>query len=126
MRKSQAEINQWIREQEVRLGIDTGGNPPVKPQPTVTVMLPSMAAVTRVAHAAADAKIAVDPRYAAMCERLDAELAKILDAGFPTPLAGASAKLRRGVSARSLGSAPLLGQNKRRALAVLRAASRRN
>ena len=42
-------------------------------------MLPSMAAVTRVAHAAADEKIAADPRYAAMCERLDAELREILD-----------------------------------------------
>lgn len=81
MAKSHASINRWIREQEVRLGIDTGGIPPVKPQPTVTVMLPSMDAVTRVAHAAADARMAVDPAYAAMCASLDAELAEIHEGG---------------------------------------------
>ncbi|MFM0663314.1 hypothetical protein [Paraburkholderia sediminicola] len=73
------EINQWIREQQTRLGIETGGIPPVKS--TVTVMLPSMVAVTRVAHAAADAKIAVDPHYAEMSAKLDAELAEILEGG---------------------------------------------
>jgi len=74
MRKSNAEINQWIRQQQLRLGIRTspiGGG-----VPTVTVILPSMAAVTRLAHAAADAKIAVNPVYAATCARLDAELAE--------------------------------------------------
>lgn len=45
---------------------------------TVTVY-PSMAVVTRLAHAAADAKIAVDPTYDAMYARLDAELAEILE-----------------------------------------------
>src|ERR1700690_4009394 len=77
MRKSQAEINEWIREQEARLEI--GDASTLRHVSTVTVMLPSMAAVTRVAHAAADAKIAVDPRYAAMCARLDVELASMLN-----------------------------------------------
>jgi hypothetical protein len=77
MPKSHASINRWIREQELRLGIATAGIPAIKS--TVTVMLPSMAAVTRVAHAAADERIANDPRYAAMCARLDAELAEILE-----------------------------------------------
>lgn len=45
-------------------------------------MLPSMAVVTRLAHAAADAKVAADPRYAAMCDRLDAELAEILSVDY--------------------------------------------
>ncbi len=71
------EIDAWIRQQENRLGI-TSENSEAK-RSTVTVMLPSMAAVTRLAHAAADAKIAVDPAYDAICERLDAELAEIID-----------------------------------------------
>jgi hypothetical protein len=74
------EIDRWIRAQEARLGLNqsssVGGS-----FPTVTVMLPSMAAVTRVVHAAADEKIAADPAYAALCARLDAELAEILAAG---------------------------------------------
>jgi hypothetical protein len=84
MPKPAAQINAWIREQELRLGICnnfvvnsnalTGAA-----LPTVTVMLPSMAAVTRVAHAAADANMAADPRYDEMCERLDAELREILE-----------------------------------------------
>jgi hypothetical protein len=40
-------------------------------------MVPQLQAI----HAAADAKIAADPRYAAMCERLDTELAAILEGG---------------------------------------------
>jgi cytochrome oxidase assembly protein ShyY1 len=75
------EIDAWIRQQENRLGI-TSENSEAK-RSTVTVMLPSMAAVTRLAHAAADAKIAVDPAYDAICERLDAELAEIIEAGIP-------------------------------------------
>jgi hypothetical protein len=61
------------------LGNVAGDDATLQHVATVTVMLPSMAAVTRVAHAAADAKIAADPRYAVMCERLDAELAEILE-----------------------------------------------
>jgi hypothetical protein len=79
MKPTADKINAWIREQQARLGIETGGIPPVKS--TVTVMLPSMAAVTRVAHAAVDEKIANDPVYDAMCARLDAELAEILEGG---------------------------------------------
>jgi len=71
------EINEWIREQEARLGIALENSEAKRS--TVTVMLPSMAAVTRLAHAAADAKIAADPEYDSMCERLDAELAEIID-----------------------------------------------
>jgi len=88
MKPAAEQIDQWIREQQTRLGIKdkvvvnsnalTGAA-----LPTVTVMLPSMAAVTRLAHAAADERIAVDPNYAAMCERLDAELAEIIEAGIP-------------------------------------------
>ncbi|MBB5543326.1 hypothetical protein A8H39_10920 [Paraburkholderia fungorum] len=79
MRKSHAQINHWIREQENRLGI-ASENPEAK-RSTVTVMLPSMAAVTRVAHTAADERMAVDPAYDAMCARVDAELAEILSGG---------------------------------------------
>ncbi|CAB3783390.1 hypothetical protein [Pararobbsia alpina] len=79
MRKSQAEINEWIRSQQSRLGIASQSNEAKRS--TVTVMLPSVAVVTRLAHAAADAKIAVDPVYAATCARLDAELAEILSGG---------------------------------------------
>ncbi|MFL9994309.1 hypothetical protein PQR34_29010 [Paraburkholderia sediminicola] len=57
-------------------------------------MLPSMAAVTRVAHAAADAKIAVDPEYDAMCVRLDAELASMLEG----PVELAAPRVRRDTS----------------------------
>jgi hypothetical protein len=71
------EIDAWIRRQENRLGIALENSKAKRS--TVTVMLPSMAAVTRVAHAAADAEIAVDPVYAEQCARLDAELAEILD-----------------------------------------------
>ncbi|CAE6740103.1 hypothetical protein R75465_02230 [Paraburkholderia aspalathi] len=77
MAKSHAPINQWIREQEARLGIGSAGKP--VHLPTVTVMLPSMAAVTRVAQAAADAKITADPAYDAMCARTDAMLAEIIE-----------------------------------------------
>ena len=79
MRKSHAQINQWIREQENRLGIASEESEAKRS--TVTVMLPSMAVVTRVAHAAADARMAADPAYAAACKRLDAELAEILSGG---------------------------------------------
>lgn len=84
------EINAWIRGQEKRLGLNspksgdlptarTGHDATLHHVSTVTVLLPSMAAVTRLAHAAADAKIAADPEYDSMCERLDAELAEIID-----------------------------------------------
>jgi len=46
--------------------------------PTVTIY-PSPYVIERLAHAVADEKIADDPRYAAMCELLDAELAEILE-----------------------------------------------
>lgn len=55
-------------------GIQLPENPVVKPLPTVTVY-PSMAVVTRLAHAAADVKIAADPEYAERCARLDTMLA---------------------------------------------------
>ena len=92
---SRMEIDAWIRQQENRLGI-TSENSGAK-RSTVTVMLPSMAAVTRVAHAAADAKIAVDPVYAEQCARLDAELAEIIDGrvGLAAP------RVRRGKSTRA-------------------------
>lgn len=77
MPKPAAEINRWIRSQQDRPGIDCSSTNGGRAS-TVSVMLPSMAVVTRVAHAAADAKIAADPSYDAMCERLDAELAEIL------------------------------------------------
>lgn len=46
---------------------------------TVTVMLPSMAAVTRVAHVLADLRMAADPAYDAAAARLDRELASMLE-----------------------------------------------
>lgn len=98
MRKSQAEINSWIRSQQMRLGIESSETSPNGGSvSTVTVMLPSMAAVTRVAHAAADERIAADPRYASMCERLDAVLAEILEGrvGLAAP------RVRRTKSTRS-------------------------
>ena len=77
MAKSHASINRWIREQEVRLGIgvvpSVGGN-----LPTVTVY-PSPYVIERMAHAGADLLIANNPAYDAMCARLDAELAEIID-----------------------------------------------
>ncbi|MGF6994639.1 hypothetical protein [Paraburkholderia sp. GAS32] len=79
MLRSHAEINEWIRSQQSRLGI-ASKNTEAK-RSTVTVMLPSMAVVARLAHAAADARIAADPAYDAMCARLDAELAEILSGG---------------------------------------------
>jgi hypothetical protein len=82
MRKAQAEIYEWIHQQEVRLGISSDGvdSPNSVNVPTVTVYLGPLV-IERLAHFGADAKIAVDPRYAAMCERLDAELAEILSDG---------------------------------------------
>ncbi|MFM0060976.1 hypothetical protein PQR64_35720 [Paraburkholderia phytofirmans] len=77
MRKSQAEINEWIREQEARLGIGAtetstnGGS-----VPTATVY-PSPVVIERLAHAGADLLIANNAAYASACERLDAELAEI-------------------------------------------------
>jgi hypothetical protein len=105
MNPTAAQINQWIREQHARLGINpkigvnsnaftvgalgdstklwnvAGDDVTLQHVATVTVMLPSMDAVTRLAHAAADANIAVDPVYAEQCARLDAELAEILERG---------------------------------------------
>ncbi|MFM0088942.1 hypothetical protein PQR46_18705 [Paraburkholderia sediminicola] len=78
MRKSQAEINEWIRRQQTRLGIGSAGNP--AEQPTVTVY-PGPHTIERLAHAGADHLIANNPAYAAACERLDAELAEILEGG---------------------------------------------
>jgi len=71
-----ARLNAMLTER----GIQLLENSVVNPMPTVTVY-PSMAVVTRLAHAAADAMIAVDPAYAATCARLDAELAGILSGG---------------------------------------------
>ncbi|MCX4137894.1 hypothetical protein M0D68_06845 [Paraburkholderia sp. SEWSISQ10-3 4] len=48
--------------------------------PAVTVY-PSPYVIERLAHAAADAKIAVDPVYAETVERLDRALASMLDEG---------------------------------------------
>ena len=78
MAKSHASINRWIREQEVRLGIGTGENPPVKPQPTVTVYS-SPYLIERLAHAGADLLIANNAGYDLMCARLDAELAETIE-----------------------------------------------
>jgi hypothetical protein len=82
MRKSQASINQWIREQEARLGINdkivvnsnavTGAA-----LPTVTVY-PGPLVIERLAHYWADKKIAVDQGYDAMCSRTDAMLAEFM------------------------------------------------
>lgn len=87
MRKSQASINQWIREQEARLGIKdkvvvnsnvlTGAA-----LPTVTVY-PGPLVIERLAHYGADKKIANDPAYDAMCARTDAMLTEIIKAGIP-------------------------------------------
>ncbi|MFL9987647.1 hypothetical protein [Paraburkholderia sediminicola] len=46
--------------------------------PAVTVY-PSPYVIERLAHAAADAKIAADPAYDAMCARTDAMLAEIIE-----------------------------------------------
>ena len=92
MPKSQAEINAWIREHQERLGI-ASENSEAKCS-TVTVLLPSMSAVTRVAHAAADAKIAADPRYDEMCAWLDAELGEILEGGVDLTHPRAARNLR--------------------------------
>lgn len=98
MCKSQAEINAWIRSQQMRLGIEPSETSPNGGSvSTVTVMLPSMAAVTRVAHAAADERIAADPRYASMCARLDAELAEIVASGPNLAHAKDSSKSRSGL-----------------------------
>jgi hypothetical protein len=78
MRKSQAEIDAWIRRQELRLGIDTGGKSPVKPLPVVTVY-PGPLAMERLAHFGADRLIANNPAYDAQCARTDAMLAEILE-----------------------------------------------
>lgn len=80
MRKSQAEIDAWIRRQELRLGIVTGENPPVKPLPAVTVY-PGERTIERLAHFGADLLIANNPAYDSMCERLDADLAELLLGG---------------------------------------------
>ena len=83
------EINAWIRGQEKRLGLNspksgdlptarTGHDATLHHVSTVTILLPSMAAVTRVVHEAADAKIAADPNYAEISAKLDAALAEIL------------------------------------------------
>jgi hypothetical protein len=78
MRKSQAEINEWIRQQQARLGIDTTAIPVVKPQPTV-IVCPSPYVIERLAHFGADRLIADNPAYEAQCARLDFELASMLE-----------------------------------------------
>jgi hypothetical protein len=80
MPKSQAEINRWIRAQELRLGIESPQKGEFKPTlPTVTVY-PGPVVIERLAHFGADRLIANNPAYDSMCERLDAELAEILSA----------------------------------------------
>jgi hypothetical protein len=76
MRKSQTAINEWIRAQQVRLGIETstiGGS-----VPTVTVY-PGERTMERLAHFGADRLIANNPAYDAMCEQTDAMLAEIIE-----------------------------------------------
>lgn len=73
MPKPAAQIDRWIREQQARLGIPSDEGL----VPTLTVY-PSLYVIERLAHAAADERIAADPVYDAMCARLDAELAEIL------------------------------------------------
>ena len=80
MPKPAAEINEWIRRQELRLGVGHAGNP--AGQPTVTVY-PGPVVIERLAHYGADKKIAVDQGYDAMCSRTDAMLAEIIEAGIP-------------------------------------------
>jgi hypothetical protein len=81
VRKSNAAINHWIREQEARLGIKSPKSGELKPpQPTVTVY-PGPHAMERLAHFGADRLIANNAAYDSMCERLDAELAGILSDG---------------------------------------------
>jgi hypothetical protein len=84
MRKSKLQINEWIRSQQARLGIPTncGDSSNLRNVPTMTVY-PSPYVIERLAHAGADLLIANNPAYAAACERLDGELAEILEAGIP-------------------------------------------
>ncbi|MFM0224836.1 hypothetical protein [Paraburkholderia dipogonis] len=106
MRKSQAEINEWISQQQDRLGIVP---PRIYPNmsaarrsseacvaPAVTIY-PSPYVIERLAHAGADLLIANNPAYASMCARLDAELAEILDGGVGLP----APRVRRGKSTRT-------------------------
>jgi len=77
------EINAWIRGQEARLGINaqtgeysnalTGGAIPT------VVVYPGPVVIERLAHFGADRLIANNAAYDLMCERLDAELAEILE-----------------------------------------------
>lgn len=78
MPKPAAEINQWICEQELRLGIGHAGNP--AGQPTMT-LYPGERTIERLAHFGADRLIATNAAYASMYERLDAQLAEILEGG---------------------------------------------
>jgi hypothetical protein len=83
MRKSQASIDRWIRQQELRLGIKSLKSRESKPmQPTVTVY-PGPLVIERLAHFGADRLIANNSAYDAMCDRTDAMLAEILEAGIP-------------------------------------------
>lgn len=81
MARSHATINQWIREQEARLGIESPKSGESEPTLPTVAVYPSPYVIERLAHAAADARMAADPVHDAMCERLDAELAEILANG---------------------------------------------
>jgi hypothetical protein len=99
------EINQWIREQEARLGIEPSENGKLKPQPTatqVTIIVPLHVAPLARLHALADARSLERSKDAD--ERLDAELREILE-GYETdslPLPRSKHSPQRGKSPRIL------------------------
>jgi hypothetical protein len=94
MRKTHAEINAALDAKMAALGINhqageysnallgvaLGLIPAIAGEslPTVTVY-PSAVVIERLAHYGADRLIANNAAYASMCERLDAELAEILE-----------------------------------------------
>lgn len=71
MRKTHAEINAALDAKMAALGIGT-------PAPKVTVY-PGERTTERLAHFGADRLIVNNPAYDSMCERLDAELAGLLE-----------------------------------------------
>jgi hypothetical protein len=81
MPKSLPEINQWIRQQQVRLGIEPSETPADGGSVPAVVVYPSPYVIERLAHAGADLLIANNPAYDSMCASLDAELAEIHEGG---------------------------------------------
>lgn len=103
MNPTAAQIEVWIRQQQVRLGIGSTGNP--VEQPTVTAY-PSPYVIERLAHAGADLLIANNPAYDAQCARTDAMLAEILEGGT-----GLVPPLPRSKHSRQSGNGPRIMRN---------------